>query len=1356
MSREHQTQDMDDQKEEDDIHTTTRNAFSIPGHDGSSQLKEEESEDDNEIELELTIEYMSNGCSDMDAEDFAAAEENFRSALELVQEHDFSRKLDYSPGDITLVLADCLARQEKEEEAMELLEPIANGDAGPGKAGSVSDVGCDQITQFKACHTLATIFLRRADTQAAEKRAQQAFKGRRKICGAHDPATLESVQLLIDIYTSKNDKTKARAYHRFLEPSTKTGASTGGPTSTKISATPPVLPPVFQPTATATLTAPAPTTLEKLEGNTSTSTIVPVHQAEKPPGSVPPAHPSATSSDSTRAVSLLSHQPAKRAVPEDVPNIQTVPTVEQERPASQLSESTRAAVQTASTSSTLPSSPEITAKSPSGAVPSPPPPAYAQRPVTSNVLQSDPSTSEPTSAKSSEHQTNRLALVSTALVASSPTSHSGLDHSSPSAQPSADDSKSAKSPHTLSSAVNSSSPAAARSTGDTSAPETQAVPVSQPAFDISNPFTASLPAPASISDATSTVSRSSTNAAVVRASSPVKQSNAALNNSSTHSDGSSVQPAVVERPAQPDVQQPVSTIAPTPPSTDIKHTTTRAESPAATTPSERPSIGASRPNDAVAPVASTAPHVTSTVNTQIHTANHQATTSTTERALPPVPTSAFATNPSAGTMSASRAALASIFASSAAKSSKKSISSSCTESFKTADTAPLPALPSNESASTEETSTVPPVTLPASSPQPKAEIPSFVETSTSTEIPQQEGASEHARTFSWGMDTKLSTPTPAERAMSSSAASANSAAPTQPDPAPVAIAPSGTTKKKAWSLRFGRSGSEAQSKNQTPPSLPPPMPGSAAGTYVPDRSPSVTTLQSNPEAKRLMSLTSSTTSQPPSLRSKEFSFSIEKLPRPSISRSYSSSTQPGARTRQELGPRFAMIKALRAEGKKSASVDAAIKLLREYDAEKKIMVIRESELKKNMKESHKGLASTGNGYAPIHFFCEQKAEAAIEVELLIEQGVDVNAVACKAGMPGQEPFTPLQRAIEHGHAEIVRLLVEADVAIAPPRPQKGPAAIGNTEPLTSPLLIACTRGHTQITHILLKGGAARQLKEFPHHQWHGNSLLHEACWLADTVMVRMLLDQLKTVRSEHHASAGPDYDSGVIGAPGQQDRFGATPIMYAIDLRDCTSQRMRLQKSARRKECLKLLLEHDIHGDLHSHEYRDNIGRVLSTKWTRGPGKGHSIFCYCDEAGDEELIRILDPFRFQVAPGMRCHATPQCTSLSGSSIRSGSVKSGATDRQNRVPDFPELMSSPVSWPVSAGVDGGHYELASNFDTALPQYEQAIAGQNRMVGGNGEPISPATGPSNGHVHGHAVRGRLSELSETSEISRVQVV
>ncbi|KAK5330947.1 hypothetical protein LTR70_000269 [Exophiala xenobiotica] len=279
-----------------------------------------------------------------------------------------------------------------------------------------------------------------------------------------------------------------------------------------------------------------------------------------------------------------------------------------------------------------------------------------------------------------------------------------------------------------------------------------------------------------------------------------------------------------------------------------------------------------------------------------------------------------------------------------------------------------------------------------------------------------------------------------------------------------------------------------------------------------------------------------------------------------------------------------------------------------------------------------GLTATGHGYAAIHFFCELRLEAFHEVELLLEGRVDVNAVAHKAAFPRKDPFTPLQRAVENNHVNIVRIMLEANVDTHSRR-ERGNAQVhcGSTHPL----LIACDRGHTRIVSILLEHGVTVEDRDFvAAKSWRGNSLLHHACWLGDQQMIELLLEYVL-----NHKDLRPD-TLATIGVTSQQDRWGMTPSMYALDLRGITDAQVRAAKEACRGEYLRILLEHTF-----ATEGRAGmipVAAALMLKRTEGDATGHSIFCGVLETGDEELTALLKPFAEQCPVEERCAAESRC------------------------------------------------------------------------------------------------------------------
>jgi ankyrin repeat protein len=120
----------------------------------------------------------------------------------------------------------------------------------------------------------------------------------------------------------------------------------------------------------------------------------------------------------------------------------------------------------------------------------------------------------------------------------------------------------------------------------------------------------------------------------------------------------------------------------------------------------------------------------------------------------------------------------------------------------------------------------------------------------------------------------------------------------------------------------------------------------------------------------------------------------------------------------------------------------------------------EEEIGKNIsKGGTKGLAATGHGYAPLHFFASLPIDCAFEISLLIKQGVDVNAT--DSIDPRIFPNRALLLAVEQGNTEVARALlntpgIEIEV--------KG-------EFQRTPLMISCDKNDLKLMDMLLDHGA---------------------------------------------------------------------------------------------------------------------------------------------------------------------------------------------------------------------------------------------------------------------------------------------
>ncbi|KIW12112.1 hypothetical protein PV08_09386 [Exophiala spinifera] len=261
------------------------------------------------------------------------------------------------------------------------------------------------------------------------------------------------------------------------------------------------------------------------------------------------------------------------------------------------------------------------------------------------------------------------------------------------------------------------------------------------------------------------------------------------------------------------------------------------------------------------------------------------------------------------------------------------------------------------------------------------------------------------------------------------------------------------------------------------------------------------------------------------------------------------------RSSRTIESTFLAISQLCAEKNLDRATKVALQFLDTYHSN--VMVIRKMELEKNIRRgSGQGLARTGRGYAPLHFFCELKKEHAEEVHLLIQHGVNVNAVAYQAGYTESNPknaFTALQAATDRGYSTITSLLISC----------KGiKTEVRNAEGFT-PLMVACRRGHYAIVKQLL---AFPLPTEFPH--WHGNTLLHDAARRCDPKLVEMLID--------FH----PDLNA--------RDTFGKTALMHALTLDDVIDEVERKGRDSRRCKTVKILLEAGADSTLRDN--RTNLG----------------------------------------------------------------------------------------------------------------------------------------------------------------------
>ncbi len=249
---------------------------------------------------------------------------------------------------------------------------------------------------------------------------------------------------------------------------------------------------------------------------------------------------------------------------------------------------------------------------------------------------------------------------------------------------------------------------------------------------------------------------------------------------------------------------------------------------------------------------------------------------------------------------------------------------------------------------------------------------------------------------------------------------------------------------------------------------------------------------------------------------------------------------------KSLEPTFEAVKQLCVEGKHSKAAKLGTSFLEGYNSN--VFVIRASALEKNIEKSgNKGLGGTGQGYSPLHFFCELKVECVDEVRLLLKYGADPNAIAYKAGFTksnSPDVLSPLHSAIQRGHTAIAKLLLESKDLTPDIKDGAG----------YYPLLAACRYRN----YAVVKGLLDRAPKSIPRESdlpssWYGNSVLHDAARHCDLRLVEMLLA------------------TGLFDV-NQQDKFGKTPLIHAVIKADVADPFDRANMVSERKQVVEKLL----------------------------------------------------------------------------------------------------------------------------------------------------------------------------------------
>jgi tetratricopeptide (TPR) repeat protein len=284
----------------------------------------------------------------------------------------------------------------------------------------------------------------------------------------------------------------------------------------------------------------------------------------------------------------------------------------------------------------------------------------------------------------------------------------------------------------------------------------------------------------------------------------------------------------------------------------------------------------------------------------------------------------------------------------------------------------------------------------------------------------------------------------------------------------------------------------------------------------------------------------------------------------------------------QLLPEFQAVLSLWNQGKANTAAKIGLKFLKKYPS--RVYIVRTDELRRNItsgSSSAKGLAATGEGYAAIHYFCELDEEKYAEVAILVSMGVDINAGCYRPAFTSGECLTPLGLATKKGHTEIAKLLLR----------QRGIKVDVRDGDSLVPLLVACRKRNYELVRAFME--VPGSVPENYPVIWHGSTVLHDAARHCDLVLVNIFL--------EHRPE---DID--------EQDKFGKTPLMYAViksDVNDPDLKR-RLCRS-RLQVCLRLV---EAGADI---TIVDESGKTASA--------------YAELEGDNELRNAVSQKRFELS-----------------------------------------------------------------------------------------------------------------------------
>ena len=171
----------------------------------------------------LAESYLKLGPERTKAGNHESAEKIYRSALAILAENDFSGRISYHPAEIVLMLSQACLRQQKYDECIDMLKRVADRSENIFPASCaptpavLSAYQADILQSLAACHLLGEVYRQKGNYEEAKDHALKAVDQRTDTLGESDAMTLESVELLIQIYREMGDSETADAYMVFLD-----------------------------------------------------------------------------------------------------------------------------------------------------------------------------------------------------------------------------------------------------------------------------------------------------------------------------------------------------------------------------------------------------------------------------------------------------------------------------------------------------------------------------------------------------------------------------------------------------------------------------------------------------------------------------------------------------------------------------------------------------------------------------------------------------------------------------------------------------------------------------------------------------------------------------------------------------------------------------------------------------------------------------------------------------------------------------------------------------------------------------------------------------------------------------------